>query len=184
MIKELQQDSVRYADLGGWHGNSGFWIGVVYRFGAWAHGLPILARIPLWSVYRLARGLIRLAFNVDFWAGPRGVSIGGGLCLIHPTQVIIAQGTHIGENCLIFHEVTIGTGPTPGTPRIGNDVDIYVGARILGGVTIGDGAMIGPNCVVMADVPARTVIMPAVNLKIPRGLSPVASQADVKRRTG
>lgn len=179
MLQELKRDRLRYADGGGWYANAGFWIGAIYRFGEWAYALPNpLLRMPAWALYRLARAAVRLVFNVDFWAGPRGARIGPGLCLTHPSNVMIAQGVEIGEDCLIFHEVTIGRGPTPGFPKIGNGVDIYVGARILGGVTIGEKSMIGPNCVVMTDVPPRSVIMPAANLRIPRKLSPIASGAD------
>ena len=178
VFEELKKDGLRYAETGGWYANIGFWVGAIYRFGVWAHSLPGLARIPPWLVYRVLRACVRIVFNVDIWAGRRGSRIGAGLCLLHPSNVIIRNGTVIGENCLIFHEVTLGDGPIPGSPKIGNDVDIYVGARILGGVTIGDQSMIGPNCVVMTDVPPRSVVLPPTNLKIPRGLSPIATQAD------
>jgi serine O-acetyltransferase len=74
--------------------------------------------------------------------------------------------------------VTIGTGPTPGTPKIGKNVDIYVGARVLGGIVVGDGSMVGANCVVTRNVPPRSVILAAPNRIIPRSLSPVARGAD------
>lgn len=178
MFEDLRKDSRRYAETGGWYANLGFWIGAIYRFGVWSHSLPRVVRIAPWLLYRVARMCARLVLNVDFWAGREGAQIGAGLCLLHPSNVIIRNGTVIGENCLIFHEVTLGNGPTPGSPKIGNNVDIYVGARILGGVTIGDQSMIGPNCVVMADVPARSVILPPANLKIPRALSPVVARAE------
>jgi serine O-acetyltransferase len=184
MFDDLKKDGPRYAGLGGWYANPGFWIGAIYRFGAWAHSLPPLARIGPWILYRVARGCVRILFNVDIWAGRRGAQIGAGLCLLHPSNVIIRSGTVIGKNCLIFHEVTLGHGPVPGSPTIGNDVDIYVGARILGGVTVGDRSMIGPNCVITADVPPQSVILPAPNLRIPRGLSPVAARADKGEQAG
>lgn len=175
MFENLRRDSARYAELGGWYANPGFWIVAVYRFGMWADSLPqVILRAPMWILYRLLKLPTRL-FNVDLWAGRRGARIGSGVCLIHPANIIIGGGVEIGENCLIFHEVTLGTGHTPGTPKIGNNVDIYVGARILGGVTIGDGSMVGANCVVTRDVPASSVIISAPARVIPRSLSPVAS---------
>jgi len=61
----------------------------------------------------------------------------------------------IGDRVGIMHDVTIGTNlERPGTPVIGNDVFIGTGARILGGVKIGDGARIAANSVVLTDVPA------------------------------
>jgi serine O-acetyltransferase len=182
-LKELRRDAQRYAESGGWFAHSGFWIGAIYRFGAWAHSLPsVFLRKPARALYRLARFSIRIIFNVDFLAGSAGMRIGAGLCLIHPSNIIIASEAEIGEDCLIFHEVTIGEGPVPGWPKIGNGVDIYVGARILGGITIGDHSMIGPNCVVVQDVPPNSVLLPPPNLRIPRSLSPVAGLADRKRQ--
>ena len=98
-----------------------------------------------------------------------------GLCLIHPTNVMIGGGVELGEDCLIFHDVTIGTGTMPGVPKIGNKVDIYPGARLLGGIAIGDGCMIGANCVVTRDVPAGSVVVVAPSRIIPRSLSMVAN---------
>jgi len=184
MFENLRRDASRYEGLGGWLSHPGFWIGAVYRLGMWAHALrnPLL-RVPLWVLYRLLKVPLRI-FHVDVWAGSRGAQLGAGLCLIHPTNIIIGKGVEIGEQCLIFHDVTIGTGPIPGVPKIGNNVDIYVGARVLGGITIGEGVMIGANCVVTRDVPARSVVMAAPARVLPRSLSPVARSADEGPGTG
>src|SRR5262245_33389703 len=100
MLKELKRDSERYAKLGGWYANLGFWIGAIYRYGMWAHALPtVVLRLPAWALYRLVRASVRIVFNVDFWAGSGGANIGPGLCLIHPADVIIARGVNIGEDC-------------------------------------------------------------------------------------
>jgi serine O-acetyltransferase len=127
-------------------------------------------------IYRVARLSLRL-FGVDLWAGSRGARIGAGLCLIHPANIVIAGGVDVGEDCLIFHEVTLGTGPVPGVPKIGKNVDIYVGARVLGGVVVGDGSTIGANCVVIRDVPAGSVVVPAPNRVIPRSFISKSSLA-------
>lgn len=74
----------------------------------------------------------------------------------HPNRIVIHPAAEIGGNCLIFQQVTIGAGPTPGLPRIVGHVDIGAGAKVLGGVTIGDHARIGANAVVPRDVPAGT----------------------------
>jgi len=178
MFEDLRQDAARYAPLGGWYSNPGFWIGAVYRLGVWGEFLPAaVLRLPVRILYRLARFPLRHLFNVDLWASSRGTKIGAGLCLIHPNNIVIGSGVEIGSNCLIFHEVTLGTGPMPGFPRIGNNVDLCVGARVLGGVTVGDGSIIGANCVVTGNVPAGSVVLAAPGLVIPRSLSPVASRA-------
>ena len=178
MFNNLRQDSIRYKYLGGWLTHAGFWIVAVYRFGAWANALPsVWLRIPLWVLYRIARLPYRL-FNVDLWAGKGGAKIGPGFCLIHPANIYIGRGVEIGEGCKLFHEVTLGTGHIPGTPKLGNNVDIFVGARLLGGITIGDNAMVSANCVVTKDVPKNSVVLSAPNRTLPRSLSPRAREID------
>lgn len=84
--------------------------------------------------------------------------------LTHPNGIVIHPKVIIGPNCLIFHQVTIGTGgPIPGVPCIGGHVDIGAGAKILGGVSIGDHVKVGANAVVLCDVPdyATAVGVPA-----------------------
>lgn len=80
-------------------------------------------------------------------------TIAGGLLLPHPNGVVIHPQAEIGPNCLLFQQVTLGTGPKPGTPRLGGHVDVGAGAKILGGVVVGDHAVIGANAVVVSDVP-------------------------------
>lgn len=99
---------------------------------------------------------------------------------MHPANVTIGPGVEIGEDCLIFQDVTLATGYIPGTPKIGNNVDIYVGARVLGGIEVGDGSMIGANCVVTKSVPPGSIVLVAPSRVIPRSLSPVARRADQK----
>ena len=100
----------------------------------------------------------RIAFNVRI---SPAATIGPGLCLIHPWSVIIGSCV-IGEDCLIFHEVTLGTNANSENlfPTIGNRVDIYVGARILGRLTVGDGVKIGANTVVLKSVPSGSTVAP------------------------
>jgi serine O-acetyltransferase len=106
-----------------------------------------------------------------FWSVVSGADIpinstrlGGGLLLPHPQGVVIHPDAEVGPNCLLLQQVTLGTGPRPGTPRLGGHVDVGAGAKVLGGVTIGDHAVIGANAVVITDVPAHAVAVgiPAV----------------------
>lgn len=181
MREELRRDRARYTELGSAWTRLGYWVGATYRFGCWAHGLPLLLRIPALVLYNLVRFPWVFILNVDIPVGPRGARIGPGLCLIHPRNILIPGGTVIGRNFLVFHEVTIGTGARPGLPVIGDDVDVYVGARILGGVTIGDGVMIGANCVVNRNVPPRSVVVQSPPRVLPRSLATVARGADDAR---
>lgn len=175
MFENLKRDSARYDR---WHTDPGFWIVAVFRFGVWANSLPSpVLRVPMWAIYRILR-VPYFFFNVHLWAGPGGARIGPGFCLIHPTNVMIGAETEIGENCLVFHDVTLGTGQIPGTPKIGNHVDIYCGARILGGVQLGDHVMVGANCVVTRDVPSGSIVVVAPARVMSRSLSPVARGVD------
>jgi serine acetyltransferase len=167
MWDELRRDSARYAGLGGWYRHLGFWVGATYRFGAWAHSLPFVVRLPLVTLYRIVKLPWRVFLNVTISAGVR---IGPGLCLIHPHNILIPDGVEIGEDCLVFHDVTLGTGSAPGVPRIGNGVDLYVGARVLGGVTVGDRCQVGANCVVTRNVPPGHVVLAPPAQILPRAL--------------
>ena len=94
-----------------------------------------------------------------FWSVVCGADIplnsrfGGGLMLPHPNGVVIHPGVILGPNCMLFQQVTLGMGPTVGLPRLGGHVDVGAGAKILGGVVVGDHAKIGANAVVLCDVP-------------------------------
>jgi serine O-acetyltransferase len=110
-----------------------------------------------------------------FWSAVAGADIpvnsariAGGLMIPHPNGVVVHPEAVIGPNCILFQQVTIGTGPKPGVPRLGGHVDVGPGAKILGGVTIGDHAVIGANAVVLNDVPAGAVAVgvPAVTKRV------------------
>ena len=86
---------------------------------------------------------------------PLTCQLGGGLCLTHPSGVVIHPKAVVGPNCLILQHATLGLGGSkPGAPVLGGHVDVGAGAQILGGVVIGDHAKIGANAVVLHDVPA------------------------------
>ncbi|MET0284584.1 MAG: serine acetyltransferase [Polyangiales bacterium] len=106
-----------------------------------------------------------------FWSAVSGAElplntrrVEGGLMMPHPNGVVVHPDAEIGPNCLLFQQVTLGTGPREGVPKLGGSVEIGPGAKVLGGVTIGDFATIGANAVVIDDVPAGAVAVgvPAV----------------------
>lgn len=73
--------------------------------------------------------------------------------------IIVSHNAVIGENCTIFHQVTIGEGKG-GAPTIGDNVLIGAGAKVVGGIHIGNNVKIGTGCVVTDDVPDNaTVVM-------------------------
>jgi serine O-acetyltransferase len=166
MLESLRRDRDRYVEVGQvWYRHAGFWVGATYRLGAWAVARknPIL-RLVVGAIYRLLVMPWRLFLHVEI---PARARIGPGLCLVHPYAILIGDAAEIGEDCVIFHEVTLGTGVAPGHPRIGNAVKLFVGVRILGPVVIGDGCKIGANCVITRSVPPGSVVVPAANRIIP-----------------
>lgn len=78
--------------------------------------------------------------------------------------VFISGGARIGKNCVIFHQVTIGSNNLPdskgnGAPTIGDNCYIGAGAKIIGDVTVGDNVRIGANAVVFKDIPSNSVVV-------------------------
>ncbi len=85
-----------------------------------------------------------------------GAQLGARLVIDHGIGVVIGETAVIGDDCIIFHGVTLGGmkfDPIKRHPTVGNKVLIGTGAKILGPITIGDGAKIGANAVVTKDVP-------------------------------
>ncbi|MPT47033.1 MAG: serine acetyltransferase [Sphingobium sp.] len=95
--------------------------------------------------------------------------IGAGIHFPHPQGIVIGEAVKIGRNCQIFQQVTIG-GARRGDymagrqPQIEDNVIIYAGAKVLGAITVGEGAVIGANAVVTKNVPAGHIAVgvPAV----------------------
>lgn len=94
-----------------------------------------------------------------------GTKIGVGVRFVHFGQVVINGGTEVGHNCTIFHDVTIGSTSLGGrAPRLGDNVCLCAGAKILGDIQIGNNVLVGANAVVVKDVPDNAVVggVPAV----------------------
>ena len=92
---------------------------------------------------------------------PLATKVGGGLQFFHYNCIIIAQTVSIGKNASIHQGVTIGrvfSGKYAGVPTLGDNVVVFAGAKLLGGIHIGDNAVIGANAVVTKDVPANCVV--------------------------
>jgi serine O-acetyltransferase len=91
-----------------------------------------------------------------------GARIGRRLFLDHGMGIVIGETAEIGDDCLIYHGVTLGgTGKESAKrhPTVGNGVVIGAGAKVLGNITIGDGARIGANSVVLRDVPPGATVV-------------------------
>lgn len=130
----------------------------------WDPGRKLLLAIRRYQYWQMRGGFLggicrRLSvLRHRFWSVvtgadiPLNCQIGGGLLIPHPNGIVIHPDARIGVNCLIFHQVTLGSRNGKGVPEIGGHVDIGAGAKILGPVKIGAHARIGANAVVIADV--------------------------------
>ena len=116
----------------------------------------------LWSkkfIWRLAPIIKRLNEILTGFECHLDSTIGEGLLIAHTQNIVIAQGAIIGKNVTIYNGVTLGAvSKDKGEsdfrfPRIKDGAIIYIGAKILGPVTIGRMAIIGANAVVLQDVP-------------------------------
>jgi serine O-acetyltransferase len=121
----------------------------LYRIG---HALHVRLRLPV-----LPRLLCALG---RFWSGVEihpGARIGRRLFIDHGTGVVIGETVEIGDDCVMFHNVTLGgTGKHRGKrhPTVEDDVLIGTGATLLGPIHVGAAAKIGANSFIrMHDVP-------------------------------
>jgi serine O-acetyltransferase len=111
----------------------------------------------------------------------RGAQFGPGFVLIHSTGVVINGSVRGGCNVLIEHQVTIGADRRE-SPMIGNDVFIGAGAKVIGAVSVGDGARIGANAVVVDDVPEHCTVV-GIPAKVVRRRQPAEAPAGQLQNT-
>jgi serine O-acetyltransferase len=121
----------------------------------------VSGRLWQWRLRWLARWLSqfgRWLTGIEIHPGAR---IGKRLFIDHGMGVVIGETAEIGDDCTLYHGVTLG-----GTarhkekrhPTLGNNVIIGAGAKIIGPITIGDNARVGPNSVVRKAVPAGVTV--------------------------
>jgi serine O-acetyltransferase len=183
VIDELKDDYVRH---GGHLRHTGLWVLGVYRFGRWAQRLePRPARWTAGRVYWALNLGVEVALGVVL---PRRTRIGEQLLIVHGASIRVHPDVVIGDRVCLMHEVTLGLNSGPegartGAPRIGNDVFIGAGAKVLGGITVGDGARIAANSLVVTDVPAGATVI-GVPARVMRTrandspASPIVDQSD------
>ena len=88
-----------------------------------------------------------------------GATIGRRLVIDHGMGIVIGETAEIGDDCLIYHGVTLGgTGKDVGKrhPTIGNNVLIGTGAKVLGPIKVGDNSRIAANSVVLREIPENS----------------------------
>ncbi|MFA5515197.1 MAG: serine O-acetyltransferase [Desulfuromonadales bacterium] len=91
-----------------------------------------------------------------------GAKIGRGFFIDHGMGVVIGETAEIGDNCTLYHGVTLGGtswAKEKRHPTLGNNVVIGSGAKVLGPFTVGDGSKIGSNSVVVKEVPPNSTVV-------------------------
>ena len=109
------------------------------------HGFMLTAR----AISQLSRHLTGIEIHP-------GAKIGKRLVIDHGMGIVIGETAEVGDDCLIYHGVTLGgTGKDTGKrhPTIGNNVLIGAGAKVLGPFTVGDNSRIAANSVVLSEIP-------------------------------
>ena len=140
--------------LVGWIANPGFAVATLHRISHWGHrrGGMIGRAVSILAWRRIVKGY-------GCYIDP-SASVGPGLRLPHPTGIVIGADVIIGANCTIYHLVTFGrrAADKADYPRLGDGVTVYAGATLLGGIVIGEAAVIGAHALVSQDVPAGGVV--------------------------
>ncbi len=132
---------------------AGFHALLAYRVAHWlkGHEIPILPRI----ISQLARWVTGVEIHPS-------AKIGTGFFIDHGMGVVVGETAEIGDYVTLFQGVTLGgTGKERGKrhPTLGNHVVVGAGAKILGGITIGDNVKIGANSVVLKNVPPNSTVI-------------------------
>jgi len=154
MFANLKEDFKTYK--GDWS-RQGFWVMVIYRFGCWRYTIKSgLFRKPFSLLYKILYKFIQVITGIEL---PCEVAVGKNFRIDHFGGIIISGFASFGDNCVIRDGVTVGLRRVddPVAPQIGNNVDIGTGAKVLGGITIGDNVVIGANAVVLEDVPPNSI---------------------------
>ena len=137
----------------------GFHVLIYYRLGHFFYVNK------LYFIARLISQIGRFLTGIEIHPGAK---IGRKLFIDHGMGVVIGETATIGNNCTIYHGVTLGgTGKDKNKrhPDLGNNVMVGCGAKILGPIKIGNNVKIGANAVVVKDVEDNTTVVgiPAKN---------------------
>lgn len=139
------------------------WLEVVLTYpgvhAVWGYRIAhFLWGVKLKLIARIYSNWIRAVTGIEIHPGAK---IGRRFFIDHGMGVVIGATAVVGDDVMIYHDVTLGARTNePGKrhPSIGNNVVIGAGARVIGDITIGDGVRITANMVVIKSVPARTNI--------------------------
>ena len=122
----------------------------------------VLYRLMQWSHRRrltpLAMAFNKLIVVCCHCVIGRGADFGPGLVLVHSMGIVINGEVRGGSGVTIMHQVTVGAEGRR-SPTLGDGVFLGAGAKVIGPVSIGEGARVGANAVVVHDVPAHATVV-------------------------
>jgi serine O-acetyltransferase len=165
MFENIRED---YRMHKGHVSSQGFWVMIPYRFGRWRYRVRSgLLRKPISMIYRVMKILSQILTGIDL---PCEAVVGRRFRIEHFGGIIISGDAVLGDDVVVRNGVTIGLKrrDDPGSPIIGNRVDIGAGAKLLGKIRIGDDVLIGANAVVITDVPANSIAVGVPARILPR----------------
>ncbi len=152
MFENIKKDFHIYSNKIEW----GFIAMVIYRFGRWRYKIKIrFFRKPFSLIYKILFFYIK-GKGIEL---PCTVEIGEKFRIDHQGGIVISGYAQFGDNCIIRNGVTIGLKniEEKKAPIFGNNVDVGTGAKILGGIKVGNNVKIGANAVVLIDVPDNSI---------------------------
>ena len=126
-----------------------------------------LYTVGLYFIARLVADISRTITGIEIHPGAK---IGKRLVIDHGVGCVIGETSVIGDDCIIFHGVTLGGlkfDPVKRHPTVGNKVLIGAGAKVLGPINVGDNSKIGANAVVVKDVPEGATIVAPLSVQMP-----------------
>lgn len=115
-----------------------------------------------WHFFFLARLISEFSRWLTLIEIHPGARIGKNLFIDHGSGVVIGETAIIGDHCMIYHGVTLGgvsLSQFKRHPTLENNVLVGAGAKVLGAITIGQGAKVGANSVVTKDVEPGTSVV-------------------------
>jgi serine O-acetyltransferase len=142
----------------------------------WLHGFKWFAR----ANSQMARWVTGIEIHP-------GAVIGKRFFIDHGMGVVIGETAEVGDDCTLYHGVTLGgTSSNKGKrhPTLGNNVVVGAGAKILGPFTVGDGARVGSNSVVVKEVAPGTTVVGIPARPVHESVAPSAKVVAIARSMG
>lgn len=158
MLRELFRDAVELARASGGEVSAGSLFRAVthdsYAVLSMTRVREAARRFHVIGVNRALRITMTAVYGIEIG---KDVTVGHGVFFAHPLGIVIGSGARIGNRVRFMGSNTVGAAKDNGAPTIEDDVTIGCGARVLGPIRIGKGAVIGANAVVLQDVPPGAV---------------------------